>query len=233
VIPEDDPTHPQINRALPGWATDAMRFGIPEREARDRRRVWTMAMKIAMSAYRRGWSETEFLTEVKLGAVGGTRRKADNRLWGQLTTRPDGRTRGDAAGYKSLRAAWEAGVANCNNVGMRTKEEIAADAVERAYMWADRITERAVDLTEVEAAVLGFVVSETERRGMLRVTCPCREAAEFAKTSPMTAMRTLKRLARRRLLILHSRGRGGEKVYRRAAIYELADPEALVHRNPG
>lgn len=224
MIANNGPSLPQLGRALPGWATDAMRFGIPEQEARAPKRVWVMALRIAQSAYRRGWSESAYLTEITLW---------DNGLWRQLTTRPGGRRLSRESGYKSLRSAWEAAVTNVNDVGIRTKEEVAADAVELAYKWADRITDGVDSLNDVEAAVLGYVVSETERRGYLRVTCPCREVAEVAKTSPMSANRILKRLSERGLLLKHSSGRRGTGNGRRAAIYGLADPDTLVHKNPG
>lgn len=219
MIAEGDPTPPTLSRALPGWATDAIRFGIPEREARDPRRVWTMALKIAMSAYRRGWSQSAFSTEITLW---------ENGLWRQLITRPGGRRLSKESGYKSLWSAWDAGRANCNNVGARTGEEIAADAVELAYIWADRLTDGTDDLSEIEADVMGFVIAETERRGMLRVTCPCRVVAEFSKVSPMTAARVLNRLAEKGLLVKHSSGRRGTGNGRRAAIYGLPD-----FRGPG
>lgn len=218
MIVNNDRTPSPLGRALPGWATDAMRFGIPEQEARDPRRVWAMALRIAQSAYRRGWSESAYTTEIALW---------ENGLWRQLTTRPGGRRLPKKSGYKSLWSAWEAAVANVNNVGIRTKEEIAADAVELAYMWVDRITDGLDGLTDVEAAVLGYVVSETERRGYLRVTCPCREVALAAKTSPMSAARILNRLSERGLLIKHSPGRRGTGNGRKAAIYGLADPDTF------
>ncbi len=218
MIANNDPTPPTLCRALPGWATDAIRFGIPEQETRDPRRVWTMAMKIAMSAYRRGWSQSAYSTEIVL---------YENGLWRQLTTRPGGRRLSKMSGYKALWSAWDAGVANANNVGMRTKEEIAADAVELAYMWVDRITDGVDGLTDAEAAVMGFVVTETERRGYLRVTCPCRHVAQVAKTSPMSATRILNRLSEKGLLVKHSPGRRGTGSGRRAAIYGLADPDTI------
>ncbi len=209
----------RLNRALPGWAVDAIASGIPQGEARDRRRLWTMCMRIAMSAHLRGWSEAQYCVEITGNKHGG--------LWRQLTTRPDGRPRSEMSANKVLWSAWEQGVANANNVGIRTAEEIAADAGELAYMWADRITDRLDGLNEVEAAVMGYVISETERRGYLRVTCPGRQVAEFAKTSHQSAARVLARLAQRGLLTKHSPGRRGTGSNRKAAIYSLPDPEAI------
>ena len=184
-----------------------------------------MCVKIAMSAQLRGWTETEYLTELHHYRHG---------IWRQLTTRPGGRQMHDAAGYKALRSAWVAAVDNNKDRGIRTKEEIATDAVELAYMWADRITDDTDNLTPAESAVMGYVISETERRGFLRVTCPCREVGEFAKVPSRTAARILLRLTARGLLINHYAGRRrrpGNKG--RAAIYGLPDPERVAHTHTG
>ncbi len=224
MITDSELAPPTLSRALPGWATDAIRSGVMDWDGRDYRRPWSMALRVATSAYRRGWSASEFATEIAM---------RENGLWLQLITRP-GRRLSKKSGYKAIWKAWETAVANANNVGMRTKAEIAADAVELAYMWVDRVTNGVDGLTEVEAAVMGYVISETERRGYLQVTCPCRAVADFAKTSNMSATRVLNRLADRGLLVKHSPGRRSEvPSKRKAAIYGLADPDALVHRNPG
>jgi hypothetical protein len=39
----------QLNRALPGWAVDAILFGLPGRDRRDSRRVCGKCVSIAMS----------------------------------------------------------------------------------------------------------------------------------------------------------------------------------------
>ena len=72
---------------------------------------------------------------------------------------------------------------------------------------------------------MSYVVAETERREMLRVTCPGRDVAEFAKIPHRTAARILKTLTRKGFLIKHYDGLGGPSSTGKAAIYELADPE--------
>lgn len=207
-----------LNRALPGWAVDAILGGLLGPQARDRRKLWGMCVRVAMSAQRRGWSESEYLTEISARKYG---------LWRQLTTRRDGRPYPDKFGYKELRSAWEAARLNVNDVGIRTRDEIASDAMDLACSWVEWITDNPGQLGEIEASVMGFVIAETERRGMLRVTCPGREVAEFAKTSHRTAARVLSGLANRGLLIKYSPGRRGTGSNRRAAIYGLADPKTL------
>lgn len=210
---------PLLCHALPEWAVDIILLGIPEKEARDARQSWGACVRIAMSAQRRGWSESEYLTEVH---------HYDRGLWRQLTTRRDGRPRPDKFGYRQLRAAWATAAANLNDLGTRTRGDLAADAVELAFMWVDRLTDGIDDLSEAESSVMRYVVAETERRRMLRVTCPGRAVAEFSKVPPRTVARVLARLAQRGLLIKHSPGRQGKrKSSRRAAIYGLVDPGTL------
>ena len=166
------------NRALPEWAIDKLVFGLREDQGgSDPRKVWGECVSIGMSAYRRGWTRNEFVDEVtkyeKKKGARGRKRWTEHRLWVQLRSYNSS----PKAAFKALDKAWEAAVANLNGVGMRTKEEIRDDAVERAFLWADRLTDDVDGLTETEAAVIGYVMSETERRGMMRVTCPSRSVA--------------------------------------------------------
>jgi hypothetical protein len=108
---------------------------------------------------------------------------------------------------------------------MRTPDEVHADAVERAMLWADRLTDGADGLTDAESGVMSYVVAETERRGMLRVTCPGRAVAEFAKIPHRTAAPILETLTGKGFLIKHYAGRGGPASTGKAAIYELPDPD--------
>ena len=208
---------PQPIRALPGWAVDAILFGLPDKDACDGRKVWTMCMRIAMSAHRRGWSESEYLVEIM---------HHKSRLWQQPMTRRDGRTSSMRTAHKSLLKAWETGVANANNVGMRTREEIRADAVELAYIWSDRISERVDGLNPTEEAVMSYVIAETERRGMLRVTFQVGQSPSSPK--PHTGLpRASCRCSQRGLLVQHSPGRRGKNGRGKAAIYGLVGPNAL------
>jgi hypothetical protein len=206
----------RLNRALPGWAVDVIRDGV----AGDHRRVWSVLVSIAMSAHLRGWTEGQYIREVS---------SRESRLWAQMRMRPDGRRpRSDLAAVRELQKAWEQGVVNVNDVGTRTISEIRDDAVELAFRWVDRLVDNTDDLSPTEKSVMDYVVSETNRRGMLRVTCPSRTVAEFAKVPRMTAHRTLSDLTRKGLLLKRSTGRPqNNHSPGRAAIYELADPETL------
>lgn len=215
MTPPSRPSAHQLNRALPTWAIDAIRFGLPGNDARDGRKVWGKCVSIAMSARRRGWTETDYVNEVA---------RNESRLWVQLSTRRDGRPSSPRSAYRALRKAWAAGVANINDVAQRTKDDIRAEAVERAFMWTDRLTDGLDGLTTTETAVMQYVITQTEQRGMFRVTCPGRDVAEYAKVSHPTAARTLPALANKGLLIRYSRGRPGKDGTGKAAIYGLSDP---------
>ncbi len=203
------------NRALPGIYVDKILFGLPPGEARDYWEPYRACVSIAMSAQRRGWSEADFVNEVA---------RDRSCLWLQLRTQCDGRLRSDVSAYRTVHKAWDTAEANLRGVGMRTPEDIRDDAVELAMLWADRLTDTVDGLSDAQAAVMGYVVSETERRRMLRVTCPGRDVAEFAKIPHRTAARILQMLSWKGLLIKHYSGRGGSSATGRAAIYQLADP---------
>jgi hypothetical protein len=203
------------NRALPGIYVDKILFGLPEKDARDYRKLFSACLSIAMSAQRRSWSEADFINEVA---------RNKSRLWLQLRTERDGELRSERSAYRVLHKAWDTAVAYLHDVGVRTAYDISQDACERALEWTDRLTDRADGLTDAQSAVMSYVVAETHRRGMLRVTCPGRDVAEFAKVPHRTAARTLKTLNRKGFLIKHYAGRGGPSSTGKAAIYELADP---------
>jgi hypothetical protein len=210
-----DASRTKLNRALPGMYVDKIVFGLPDKEACNYRALYSACISIAMSAQRRGWSEAAFINE-----VAGDK----SRLWLQLRTQRDGRLRSSASAYRVLHKAWDTAIANLHDVGVRIAYDISQDARERALHWTDRLTDRADGLSDAQSAVMSYVVAETHRRGMLRVTCPGRDVAEFAKVPHRTVARTLKTLARKGFLIKHYAGRGGPSSTGKAAIYELADP---------
>jgi hypothetical protein len=226
VAGEAGPSARTLDRALPQIYVDAMKNGLPQKDAADKRKVWTMVMRIAMSAYLRGWSEMQFVAEMTKSETHKTRQ--EHPLWLQLRRGSSKRT-----AYRELHRAWDVAVINANSVGLRSLEEICNDAVERAYLWADRLTDGVDSLTDAEGAVMGYVISETERRAMMRVTCPVRDVAEHARLPVMTAYRTLDMLTTKGLLVRESRGRPGKPSNRRAAIYSLADPHEVALFCPG
>lgn len=214
---------PHLDRALPQLYMDLLLEGVRPSGQPSKGEVFGALVKIAMSACARGWTEVQFLNEVTARSqVGGGRHRKwkEHQLWMQL--REFSRT--DEAAMKTLRKVWRCAIENLGDQQLRTGQDIRNDAIERAFQWADRIAEGRDGFTVTEAAVMGYVIAQTEQRGMMRVTCPAREAAEFAKVSIMTAYRTLGVLVEKNCLVRESKGRRGKPGNRRAAIYRLVDP---------
>ena len=209
-----NPHHEHLTRALPSWAVDAIRDGVP---GNDHRRVWNKLMSIAMSAAARGWTESDYTN-----AVAST----ESKLWTQLMTRRDGRKGSLPVAYRSVRKAWAVGYANVQNVGVRTAEEIARDVTENAYLWAERLDAGTDELTETETAVMRFVIAEHERRGYTAVALPRRGVAEAVGISEERARGALVRLERRGVLVKVSAGRPGPEGVRKAATFSLPDLDA-------
>lgn len=201
--------------ALPYVYVDLILDGVPAGEA-THRRLYGVCVSIAMSTQRRGWSEAAYTNEIA---------RDNSHLWLQLQTGRGGKRRSPARAYEVLTNAWLSATENLHDLALRTAFDIAQDARERALQWTDRLTDRIDQLSDAEMAVMAYVVSETERRGMLRVTCPGRDAAHFAKLSHRSAARTLSSLAEKGFLIKHFPGRRGTPSVRKAAIYGLADPD--------
>jgi hypothetical protein len=214
-----------LDRALPTSLIDLLIFGLQGNQKPKAKKVYGAFVSIAMSAQLRGWTRIQFLDEVvsrKSLNINGVRQRRHHRLWTQL----EELSRDDGHATKSLDRAWEQAKANLSDSTMRTPEDIKATAIETAYGWHDRLLAGTDGLNDTGILVMDYVIQETERRQMTRVTCPARVVAEHAKVSPMVALRTLKKLTAQGLLVQHSPGKGGSNPSRRrAAIYSLTDPE--------
>ena len=224
TVPQSDPERPQLDHALPGRYVDAIRDGVPSNDAR---KVWAMCMTVAMSASLRGWTEQQYVD-----AVAGPHSK----LWTQLMMRRDGRTSSMPRAYRELRKAWAAGVAKAADVDVRTREEIAVDAVERAYEWGDRLDARTDKLSPNEHALMTYVVQQTEERRMFSVACARRTVAAATGLGEEAVKGGFVRLVRKGLLVKYSPGRAWTKKEKergqggRAALYGLPPvPVAAGH----
>ncbi|MDN4517288.1 hypothetical protein JN086_13260 [Mycolicibacterium austroafricanum] len=123
--PDSTDAH-DLDHALPGSYVDMIRDGAAAGHYSE---VYGALVSIAMSAFRRGWTESEYIIEISNARVNA-------KLWMQVLrvrTRDGKASRSQQAGIRVLRKAWSQAVANCNNVGLRSREELRADAVERAF----------------------------------------------------------------------------------------------------
>jgi hypothetical protein len=217
-----------LNRALPTSHIDRLMFGFPETPHPSAAKVWGAFVSIAMSAQVRGWTQAQFLNEVlsqKAYNIKAVRRRRHHRLWTQLTEF----SRDDGHAMKSLDGAWEQARANLSDSTICTREDLKANAIERAYLWADRLVCGTDGLDDTDILVMDYVITQVEERGLSRVTCPSRAVAEHAKVSTMAAHRRLKSLTYRRFLEQVSPGwHSGGASMRRAAIYSLTDPDLTL-----
>ncbi|GAA2553801.1 MarR family transcriptional regulator [Mycolicibacterium diernhoferi] len=217
-------TDPSLPRALPEWAVDRLIYGVAE-EPLTPQAVWGTMLRIAMCAQARGWSQADFIGEVtscqRRKIANGKRRWARHKLWEQMLVHNSS----EAAAHRALDKAWRCAEENMFSGALRTTDDLRSDAVERAYLWQDRLDTGQDSFTPTESGVMRYVATQTERRRLTRVTCPARDVAEYAGISPMTASRTLKSLSDRGFLVRFSKGRAGLAGNRRAAIYSLAEPD--------
>lgn len=210
-----------LDHALPTGHIDRLMFGFPGRP--DVVTIYNAFVSISMSAQLRGWTATEFDAEVtatKCDRKGRNRNRFfwSHRLWEQLNARSD-----DARGL--LDKAWGQAAINLADEGLHSLEDLRNAAVETAWAWQDRLLAGVDGLDGIEAMVIEYVTIQMENRQVLRVTCPCREVANYANITKNTAYRRLQALTERGLLIQHSRGwysTDKKRPSRRAAIYSLA-----------
>jgi hypothetical protein len=224
--PPDQNTAVTPDRALPEWAIDLLMYGVPKYIPAPK--IWGKVVSIAMSAQARGWTSIQFVNEVskterRKNKV-GQRRWTSHHLWEQVLAY----SRDSVDAFKELDKAWAAATDNLLSEGLRTPEDLIANAIERAWAWEDRLGEGTDNLSVAEASVMSYVIAEIKKRRMTRVTCPCRAVGEFAKIPHVSANRTLKSLANKGFLVQYSRGTWSESPSKRkAAIYGLSDPFSL------
>jgi IclR helix-turn-helix domain len=220
------------NRALPPWAIDSLLFGMPKYTSSAT--IWAQMLRIAMSAQARGWGRTEFFNEVtkteRRKIRPGQKRLTQHQLWLQL--KACSRDGGHATAQ--LEKAWAQGEEHRAQLGFVTTEDLVNDAIGKAWEWEDRIAEGKDALNDAEVAVMSYIIAFVEKRRMTRVTCSCREIAEFMNIPKSTVYRALGTLKERGFVQQVSKGRWHKKPdLRLAAIYRLGDPENLRYGGRG
>ena len=212
-----------LNHALPTEHIDTMIDGLGENPGNNE--MFGALIVMMMSAQRRGWSLAEFentLTGRYRLRVGGVYRFKFYRLWIQcqeLWREPE----------KELGKIWDKAERDLDNA--LTVEQLHEAAVQKALAWRDRLNDGADGLDQVSLAVMGYVIDQTEKRRINRVTCPAREIELVTGAPRNTVYRRLKRLTAQGHLVQHGKGwyrnpidkktgrwRGGSG---KAAIYEL------------
>ena len=206
-VPADTPTR----RAMPGWAVDRIRCGVPGDELRDHggsKAVYGALVSTAMSAMQSGhgwpdWHAAVTSHESRLGQQA----RLDNRR----------RYIGAARYLKMLESAWHRAGTRITNSPPFTSEDIRQRARDLLEM-LDRTPWTATTVA-TDQHVYRHALSEAERRGHTRPVLPVREIAAASGISKSAASRSLHRLADAGLLRLHRRGQRSAGTSNRAGIY--------------
>ena len=224
------PYHPARGSALPGWAIDVIRDGVPKSDlkANGGRAALHELRRTALSAQLHGQDRAEWLALVS---------DPYNALARQYAM-SDGRKPKKALSlHRNLLDIWEKAAEYLSTLpGTWTGEEVAAQAHLRADAIDSLVANPHVDLTEPERAVLTYAAQQARERGMLRVALPRRAVMEATNLGERATRTALTGLDWTRLLTLAIPGRGGKaRIHRRANIYALAELPAIAayrHRDP-
>ncbi len=217
-----------LDRALPGHVIDRIRDGVPPAELRATdgsgggRAVWKALVSTAASAWQRGWDREEWEALLDEPA---------SRLGAQSRTKDGTRPLTPAARAKTLGDAWNQAQewvstrpAPNDRADMRKQAESRARALLRV------VEDPAADLRDVDRAVLAYTADLALTRGIDRLALPWREVMASTGYGERAVKNALRRLTERQLLTHTDPGRAGgpEAKRRRAALYRIPDPEALV-----
>lgn len=207
-------------RAMPGWAVDRIRRGVPSSELRAHggtKAVYGGLVSTAMSAIQSGhtWADWHAAVTSPQSRL-GQQARLDNRLLDIGPTRHK----------KVLESAWGRAEARITESPAFTSSEVRQRA--RGILDSIDKTPWAATISAVDKLVYRHAVAEAERRGHTRPVLPIRGVTDATGVPTMTASRALRRLADAGLLRLHRPGRRARGKSGRAAIYVV---EALTAPN--
>lgn len=234
-------TEKPTRRALPGWAVDRIRTGVPSAELRTyggTKAVNGSLVSTAMSAIQAGhdWPEWHgMLCSVESNL--GRQARLDKRR----------RDIGTRRHMKLLQSAWRKAEANIAERPAFTSRDVSQRA--RGLLDDDPMIPWTATSVEADRLVYRHAISEAEKRGHTRPTLPIRGIAEATGVPARTAARSLHRLTDAGLLRLHAAGeRHADST--RAGVYVVVEltlpnrplvlrtlcatsPDTMCHSAPG
>jgi len=202
-------------RALPGWAVDRIRTGVPSNELRAHggsKAVYGALVSTAMSAIQAGHDWCEWHAALT---------SAESRLGQQA--RLDNRRRdiGRARQLKSLESAWGRAESRIAESPAFTSDEVRRRA--RGLLDRSDMKPWTATRSDADRLVYRHAVAEAEQRGHTRPVLPIRGISEATGVPSRTAARSLQRLTVAGLLRLHRSGRRSAGTSRRAGIYVVVE----------
>jgi hypothetical protein len=206
-------------------ARSAWDHAVPEGTDRNQKPLYLRTRQVALSLVVRGFDAEEFLAEMP-GYTPSTpfkfcrgkwgTRPGQNVLWWDLCTRR-GKLRDP--GHLVTEAFLWAGKQVGTGFLLDIDQPDYIEALTERWRW--RVQEGAVKLTKGERAVLDWVMAQMLARGWLDVTCASREVAKATGLTQRGALKILKQLDARGILICRNPGVGDKRI-RKAAIYCLS-----------
>lgn len=210
--------------ALPGWAIDLIRDGVPaaELKARGGGAVWSSLVRTAMSAQNHGWGVVDWEFQIL---------EDGNNLGRQVSSKDGKRRRTRKWIAKQLDDAWETAWERTSSEAAWTPEQVAEEVERRAAAASITAADPDVDLSDTDRAVLAYAAEQHRARGMTRVALPWRAVQEATGLGERATKNALRRLTNRGLLNLDIRGRSDpDPKKRRAHLFALPDAATFAAR---
>lgn len=220
-IPSPDHTERRERKALPGWAIDLIRDGVPwdELRVRGQRAVWDALGRTALAAINAGHSRAEWEYEVlhPTSALGGQNRLRDGR-----------KARTQQAATKDLHSAWMRATRRATESPAWTREEARREAALRAEALRCFASDPEVPLTDNDRVLVRYAAELADRHGSVTVNLPRVPTAKNTGLGEKAVRLGLRRLDDAGVLPLVERGRARTSSSPgRANAHRLADDAAL------
>lgn len=215
------PPTPRQRRALPGWAIDLIRDGVPTQELRVRgqRAVWNALGRTALAAVNAGHSRPEWEYEVM---------RPVSKLGLQNRLRADGKERTAQAANKALNSAWDRAAKHATESPAWTRETARQEAEERAAALRLVVANPDNTLTNPQREILNYAANMAARQGSVSVNLPRAATARAIGLGEKSVRFNLVRLSDQGLLKWIERGRPRTKNDSgRSNVYRLYDSATL------
>lgn len=210
-----------MNRALPSWAIDLIRDGVPRKDLAAKsgdKALWSALYRLALSAHQRGWDAMELEAAVFDSA---------STLGFQLRTKDGTRPRSDKQIRSLLKKTWDRAVTWLSEQNApTTRRSLAEDITRRAADARVIAGNPDAPLLDGDRAVLTFAADEMTRRHMTKVALPWRAISAATGLKQRTVQKSLARLVDANVLVKLAAGTvavksevTGQLVPGRAAIY--------------
>lgn len=209
------------HRALPSWAIDLIRDGVPRQELRERgqRAVWDALGRTALAAINAGHTRAEWEYEVV---------RPNSALGQQNRVLANSKERTPQAANKSLNSAWNRAEERAATQPPWTRETARAEARRRAEAARAVAGDADLPMPAAQRILLAHAAEKATRLGSVSVNLPRAATARETGLGEKAVRLHLARLAEDGLLALSERGKARTKTRNgRANVYRLPDEVGL------